>query len=178
MAKPKHQAQEDKPNQPEYPLGPHGRVFLQWRFSDRAPHERGRIWYIVAVLTGLGLLIYALSSANFLFALIIVMFALVIYVSSVSEPMPTVFEVTEEGVEVGGVFHPYRELEKFWFYYEPPLAKNLYITVKGVIGSRLTVDLMDQDPNVVRKFLGAFVQEDLEQVDEPLSDTLSRILKI
>jgi len=178
MAKPKQQEPEDKPKQPEFPSGPHGRVFLQWQFTDRRPHDRGRLWYVIAILSGLGLLIYALSSANFLFALIIVMFALVIYVSSIAEPVPTYFSVTDEGIEFGNDFHPYREIDKFWFYYEPPTVTNLYITVKGAIGSRLTVDLTDQDPNAVRKYLGAFVQEDLEQVDEPLSDTLSRILKI
>jgi len=178
MAKFKHKVQEDKPKEPEFPLGPHGRVYLQWQFSDRVPHDRSRLWYILATLTGLGLLIYALSSANFLFALMIVMFALVIYVSSVSEPAPVVFSITDEGIEIGNEFHPYREIDRFWFFYEPPMAKNLYITVKGVIGSRLMVDLTDHDPNVVRQYLGSFVQEDLEQVDEPLSDTLSRILKI
>ncbi|MFA6604241.1 MAG: hypothetical protein WCT10_05425 [Patescibacteria group bacterium] len=178
MPRSKHSDPETQAKQPEFLMGPHGRIYLQWQYSDGVQHERGRLWYIIAILAGLGLLIYALSSANFLFALIIVMFALVIYVSSVSEPAPIAFAITEEGIEIGSVFHPYRDVDKFWFYYEPPFAANLYITTKGLLGSRLTVDLKDQDPNIVRKYLGSFVQEDLDQVDEPLSDTLSRILKI
>lgn len=165
-------------NDEKQPEGEHGAVLMEWEFSDRPRYQRGRLWYSVMLVLGAGLLLYALVSANFLFALIVVMFALVIYVSTIFEPTSLRFSLTEDGIEISDSFIPYREVEKFWFFYEPPAVKNLYLEFKNAFRPRVRVDLGDQNPNRVRETLAKFVREDLEQIDEPLSDIIGRIFKI
>jgi len=160
------------------PSADHGKTLISWEFADRPKYERGRLWYVLMIALGVGLLLYALFSANFLFALIIVMIALVLYVSTIFEPAQMRFAVTEDGVQIGGSFLPFREIDKFWFYYEPPEIKNLYLEFRSVVRPRLRIDLADQNPNQVREILAKFVKEDLEQVDEPLSELIGRIFKI
>ncbi len=157
--------------------GPHGAELMVWEYLDRPRYERGRLWYMVMIAAGAGLLLYALLSANFLFALIIVMFALVLYVSTIYEPKLIRFTITEEGIGVGESFYTFRDIERFWFYYDPPMARSLYLEFRSA-APRVRVDLATQDPNIVRQLLGQFVREDLNEVDEPLSDIISRILKI
>lgn len=151
-------------------------VLLEWEYPERPVYERGRAWYLIMGLAGLALLIYAVYSANFLFALMVIMFGLVIYITASVRPTNRPFAITENGIVIGHTEYRYREIEKFWFFYEPPV-KALYVQFRGLSG-RQRIDLMDQDPNEVRDLIGQFVPEDLEQEDEPLSDILSRLLKI
>ncbi len=138
---------------------------ISWEYPERPQYYRGPIWYTVMLFAGLGLLIYAVYSANFLFALIIIMFALVIYVTSTSNPAPSRFAITEDGLEIGTEFVRFRDINRFWFFYDPPV-KALYIDIKGNISGRRRIDLVDQDPNTVRDILGQFVVEDFEEDEE------------
>ncbi len=157
---------------------PHGIELMTWEYLDRPRYERGRLWYMVMIAAGAGLLLYALLSANFLFALIIVMFALVLYVSAIYEPKPVKFVITEEGISVGESFYAFRDFDRFWFYYEPPVVKSLYLDFRGSFRPRMRVDLGVQNPNLVRQVLGQFIREDMNETDEPFTDIISRILKI
>ena len=123
-------------------------------------------------------MIYSVVSANFLFALIIVLVGLILYLSLVIEPADLRIAVTEDGIELGHAFYRYKEIQNFWFIYEPPAVRSLYVEFKGALQPRIRIDLMDQNPNKVRTHLGRFVREDLEQDDEPLSDVIGRLLKI
>lgn len=169
-ARPAEEAYEEK--------GVHGRVHISWTFPEYPRYARGFFWYLITMTVGIGLLLYALITGNFLFALIILMFALVIYMAATSHPADVKLSITEEGIELGGMFYPYREIRHFWFIYEPPHVKNLYIDFKSSLRPRLTVDLMDRNPNDVRRALSRYVTEDLTEEDEPLSELLGRMFKI
>lgn len=171
---------ENKENKKDaaLPKGEHGTEYLSWEYSGYRRYERGRTWYVVMGLFGFGLLIYALLSANFLFALIIIMFGLIIYLSSINRPEVVKVAITEEGVEMGEVFYRYRDIAHFWFAYEPPDVKNLYLDFRDPWRSRAAVELEDIDPNEVRQVIGSFLVEDLTKDEEPVSDTIGRILKI
>lgn len=156
----------------------HGKVFISWVFPEYPRYHRGFVWYLVSVIIGAGLLISALVSGNFLFALIILMFALVIYMATAAEPADIEIAITEDGIALGTAFYPHRAVKSFWFVYEPPHVRNLYIDFKSAVRPRLTVDLMDENPNEVRKALSRHVPEDLTEEDEPLSEILGRVFKI
>lgn len=158
--------------------GAFGPEQIGWEVKEYRRYERGRLWHLLMGLAGIGLLIYTVASANFLFALIIMMFALIIYITSVVEPRTVRFAVTETGVRFGRTVRRFRDANRFWMIYEPPEVKSLYIEFRGATSPRMVVDLGEMNPNEVRKVLGQFVREDLEEDVEPFSDFLGRILKI
>ncbi|HSD12919.1 MAG TPA: hypothetical protein VLC10_05150 [Patescibacteria group bacterium] len=162
----------------EAPVGYYSTEYMGWNILEYPKYERGRAWYIGMGVFGVGLLIYAVVSANFLFALIIIMFALVTYLSSMSEPKTIKFAITDNGVVVGRSFYMYKDLSRFWFIYEPPEVKTLYFEFKNSLRPRVTIDLGDINPNQVRQVLGNFVREDFNEDDEPFSDFVGRVLKI
>ena len=128
-------------------------VILQWEVDESKRYHRGRFWYAGMILVGLALLIYAVASANFLFALLILMFALVIYITALRAPTKVAVEVTDDGITVGGVRFSYRDINRFWFVYEPPEVKMLYLGLEGAIRPWLPVPLDQQNPNEVRSIL-------------------------
>ena len=153
-------------------------VILRWEVDESKRYCRGRLWYAGMGLVGLVLLIYAVASANFLFALLILMFALVIYLTTLRAPTNVMVEVTDDGVTVGGTRFSYRDINRFWFVYEPPEVKMLYLGLKGTVRPWLPVPLDQQNPNEVRGILGKYLPEDLTEDSEPITDFLGRVLKL
>ncbi len=158
--------------------GAFGPEQIGWEVKEYRRYQRGRLWHLLMGLAGVGLLIYTVASANFLFALIIMMFALIIYVTSVVEPRTVRFAVTDSGVRFGRTIRRFRDASRFWLVYEPPEVKSLYIEFKGMTSPRMVVDLGEMNPNEVRNILGQFIREDLEEDIEPFSDFIGRVLKI
>jgi len=159
--------------------GPHyGTEFFGWEFFEYPRYSRGRLWYLAMTGVGFLLLLYAVFSANFLFALIIIMFAIVTYLTTITDPPKIRCVITESGVGVGRAFYPYKEISRFWFIYEPPTVKNMYLEFKNPLRPRISVDLDNQNPNDIRSGVGQFVHEDISEEDVPFSDYIGRILKI
>ena len=155
-----------------------GQLLLTWEVDEYPRYDRGRTWYMVSLVLGALLLIYAVATGNFLFALIILMSALVIYLSTLGEPARMTVALTDAGVGVGEEFYPFKEIRRYWFIYDPPEVKNLYLDFKSPFRPRLAVALEDQNPNVVRTVLGQFVHEDFSEEEEPFTDFIGRIFKI
>jgi hypothetical protein len=161
---------------------PYGQEFLAWEYDVRPRYDRGTWWHVGMLGGGAALLLIALISANFLFALIVVMFALVVYLASIAVPERRRFAVTEEGILAGNRLYPYKDLESFWFAYDPPTVRKLYLPLRtrgGLLGQTvLTVQLEDVHPNQVRAALLPFVGEDPDNETEPPLDKIIRMLKL
>jgi hypothetical protein len=155
-----------------------GRVLLSWEAWEFPPVERSTRWYVVAALAGLGMLVYALLTANFVFALIIVMFAVIMLMRDLKKPARVMAAVTSEGLVFNNEFYPYRDIKDFSVIYEPPAVNTLYVGFASRLTPILSIPLEDADPNEVRKQLLPFVFENLDRDGESLTDTLSRVYKL
>ncbi len=155
-----------------------GKIIYQWSVQEYTPYERGRRWYVVMGGLGLLLVIYAVYSANYLFALIIILFGLILSLSSMRPPLEVRFAVTNTGIIVGGRYYRYSELTNFWVIYDPPTVKNLYFSFNNFFKHRLSVPLLDYDPRPIREYLAQYLEEDLEKEEEPFSDRLARLFRL
>lgn len=155
-----------------------GEVLLGWPVDEFERHERGVLWYVIFLILASTGLFYSLISQNFLFAVIIIMFGVIIGLSSLREPQQMDFVVTEVGVGVGHQFFTFKELRNFWMLYDEDV-KNLYFEFRKSMRPHLVVPLYDIDPLPVRDLLLEFLDEDLdEDKEEPLSDFFGRVLRL
>jgi len=155
-----------------------GDVLFNWSFDEYEKYDRSHKWYFVAGGAILLLLIYSTVTANYLFALIIVLFAIIILLQEMRQPSKLDFAITDTGIVVGRRYYPFSELEKFWIIYNPPMVQVLYFEPKSAIKHRLHIPILDEDPQEIRSFLNQFLEEDLDKEEEPLSDRLGRLFKI
>jgi hypothetical protein len=153
-------------------------VLLAWEYSEEDRYTRSGTWYFVMGAVALGLLLYSLASGNFLFALIVIMAGLVVYLSSTHPAEDVVVAVTDTGILAGGAFYDYSDISHFWFAYEPPRVTSLYLDFKQPWRPGVVLELAEQDPNDVRDVLSVFLLEDLTKDEEPLLDTIGRALKL
>lgn len=155
-----------------------GNIVHQWSFKEYEKYVRGRRWYVVMALLAAALIIYAIVSGNYLFALIVILFGIILFLQDMQEPGKMDFAITDLGVVLGTKYYPYSDLDNFWIIYNPPEIKTLYFQTKSAIKHRLNIPLVDVNPIDVRDYLNQFLSEDLKQEEEPLSDRISRLFKI
>lgn len=151
---------------------------VKWSFSEYTKHERSRGWYFWSFLLATALVVYALLTQNWLFALIIVMISVMIVVNDKNEPQKIEFEIGDDGIRLGNKKIEYKEIKNFWIAYEPPEVKSLYFIFYSSLRPRLMIPLEDVDPIAVRSFLRQYIEEDLDKESETLSDTFGRVTKM
>jgi len=155
-----------------------GKTLMQWKFSEYEEHKRGRLWYISAAVISVLFLIYAIASANFLFALIIIIIDLIILIQANRKPDRLDFKITEEGIVIGSSFHPYQDINKFWLIYDPPKSKTLYLNFKATIRPDVTIPLENKNPLRIREILLEYLEEDLNKEEDSSSEQIRKFLKL
>lgn len=151
---------------------------FSWTYYEYHPHERGRLWWILFWIVSLGLVVYAGLTQNFLFAVIILIFDIIILYRHYQKPEPIECEIYDHGVVLGEQYLPWKNIKKFWIVYDPPEVKRLYFTYDSVLRPHSSISFNEVNPIELRNFLKQYVIEDLDREDEHFSDTLGRILKI
>lgn len=164
---------------------------ISWKIFDRSKPERGKNWYIFA---GIFIAICLFTSffeiqnwrpvflgynSNFLFSIIIVLAGIVMFINERRDPREMAFLADGDGVTIGEKFYDYDVIKDFSIVYKPKneLSK-LYFEFKNPVQPRLSLELRDQNPVVVRNFLLRYLREDLERLNQPLSEQLTNILKL
>lgn len=155
-----------------------GDLHVEWNFPEFTAHKPSRWWFIITGAILAGLLLYAILSANFLFAIILVLAAFVTVFQFFQTPRPVQAKIGQDGVIIDDKFYPYKELQSFWIIYEPPMAKFLYLDFKNRFRRSLPVPLEDANPLDVRNALLNYIGENFEEEDERFDETVGRILKM
>ncbi len=165
--------------------------YLKWPIKEYHSPERSKSWYIIA---GVFLLIcfffcfftikaWHISAlgynSNFFFALILILSSIIMVINSGRKPLEVEFELGPEGIRVGSKFYDYDEIKNFSVIYKPKQSiKNLYFEFKNTIRPRLSVPLRRMDALTIRNFLVRYLDEDLDRTDAPLSEHLTKLLKL
>jgi len=152
-----------------------GRIIYQWQIQEYEKYDRNKKWYLMMGLVGSLLLLYAIVTANYVFALIVILFGMVLFLNDMQEPIQLPFTIVETGIVVGNKYYKFSELSNFWIIYNPPAVKNLYFSTGKLINHRIQIPLLNYDPRPIREYLSKFLKEDLEQEEEPMSDRIARI---
>lgn len=155
-----------------------GQPLLQWEVDEYAKHERSRAWYIMASGIGILLILYAIATANYLFAVIILMMGVILFVSMLNDPERISVVITTTGIVVGDMYYDYQSIRDFSIAYDPPHIKILYLDFFEFWHPMISVPLELIDPNVVRKQLLSFCPENLDRTEENLTDLVKRVYKV
>ena len=155
------------------------RKTIQWEIPEYEKHTKDRRWYIIAAIISLALIAYAVFTRNYLFALIIVIIDFIIITRDGQEPLVVLFSIEPTGIAVGQRFYSYETFKDFAVVYRPDdNIKRLYINFKNSLRPHLSIPLKEASPVEVRNYLLRFLAEDLERNDAPLSEGLSKLLKL
>jgi len=155
-----------------------GKVLIEWPFPEYEIMQRGKAWYLVASVAVVLLLLYALVTVNFLFAVIIIMSAIILLLKEKFNPEEINFAITENGIAVDGRFYNYDLFHSFYIIYKPGEIKKVYLNFKSVLKPRLGIPLFNQDPLKVKELLNKHITENIEREHEPASETFKKVFKL
>jgi len=162
-----------------------GEVLKEWVIPEYTQHERSRRWFIAAAIVCLGLITLSLwtpnpvfDKPNILFISLILLTAATLVARHVIQPHRLSVVIYEDGIAIGDVMYPFRELSNFAIVYQPPDVRMVYFHFQAAWRPRLPLPLEDQNPIEVRDILLKYLEENLERDSEPTSDAFGRWLKI
>ncbi|MGB0757683.1 MAG: hypothetical protein ACPGO5_04480 [Patescibacteria group bacterium] len=156
----------------------YGTVRYEWDFPEFIPYERGRGWYITAGVLAALLLIFSWSTANFWFAVFVILVAFVIWFIQQRKPRMFTFKIADEGLVIENLFYAYDEIRSFWIVSEADDDNTAYFEFKAAATPRLGVPFIDIDPNRLQTFLEQYIQVHPEREGRPISESIARLLRL
>lgn len=155
-----------------------GRPLYSWEVDEYPRHTRSVYWYIIGAIVGVALVVYAIATANFLFAVIILMIGVITLLSTFLPPDKIPVVITNTGVVVGDMYYDYDAIRDFSIAYDPPEIKYLYFEFLSPWQPLLSIPLENNDPNEIREHLLSYCMENLDRTEETLTDIMRRLYKM
>lgn len=150
-------------------------VLFSWEIDEYRVHQRGKWWYVLFFVLVGAVSAYAIMTANFLFLFILLMISGIILLSARQSPRALTVCLEKDGLRIGGEWHPWKNIEHFWIVNEPEV-QSIYFETSETWKPHLCVSFYGQNIEKITNVLRKFVRE--ESHDEPLSDILSRVLRL
>jgi hypothetical protein len=174
---------------------------ISWRIPEYHGEEKTKLWYAIYSLIGIALLVYAIFTQNFIFAVIIIFAAVLMVIFDGGHPGTLEIIISDRGIAVGKEFYSYDQIEDFFMIYEPEQGlKNLYLQFKrfarpslpesepahyswlfwlvNFARTRFTIPLEDMNPIIIRRNLLKYIKENLDRTTIPLSEQLTKLFKL
>lgn len=149
---------------------------IAWLADEYKRHDHDPGWYAGLFLVGILLVAWGLYSNNVIATILFVLVVFTIYALSHREPNKVMVELNRKGIVINDRLFPYKELKYFWIFEDDDYAR-LELETKAIVHRRLSIELEDQDPDIIRDYLNDFVEE-LEDHEENFVDFLMRKFKI
>ncbi len=152
-------------------------ISLTWVAQEYPYHQKSLLWFIIAGIILVSLIIYGLLTDGWTFSMALIVAAGAYYVSHRNPPEIVPICVTNKGIKVGRHVLAYPSIKFFWIVYDPPYVKRLYIRLHARLGVNIAIELEDVDVNDLRKELKKHVAEHTIS-EEPFAETLIRWLRL
>lgn len=152
-------------------------VSLAWVAQEYPYHEKSLLWFIIAGVILLSLIVYGLLTDGWTFSMALIVAAGAYYVSHRNPPEIVPISVTNKGIKVGKHTFAYPSIQCFWIVYDPPHTRRLYIRLHARLSVNIAIELEDVDVTDLRKQLRKHVSEHAVSA-EPFTDTLIRLLRL
>jgi len=172
------QIQSNNPNDSDQESVPMTEAVFDWLVQEYIIYPKSGWWYLASGLMLLMAVLWTVFDQNYPFAIFLVLFYLVAILYDIRSPKTVEFVITPDGIKIGSDFYFYREIRQFYIIYQQNGIKNIYFEFTNPLRNRLIIPLDDQDPIVIREFLLQFIEEDLEQEAEPISERLRRWMRL
>jgi len=154
-----------------------GHAILHWEMPEYAHHEKSKTWFFIAGIVVLAIIIYALITAEYTMAIVFALLAGVYYILHNETPRNVTVSITTLGIIVDKDFFQFSDIQNFWIVYQPPKVGALYLRPVKRTASDIRIELMEQNPMVLRNLLKTQIKE-LQGEGENLVDKMTRLLRL
>lgn len=154
-----------------------GQTILEWQMPEYMHHEKDKRWYMIAGTIVLAILVYGLFTAQYTMVLAFALLAGVYYILHNEPPKNIKIIITALGLIIDNDFYQFSDIESFWIVYNPPNVKVLYLRPAKRLSTDIRIELMDQNPMLIRQLLQSQIKE-VAGEGETFIDRMTRLLKL
>lgn len=148
-----------------------------WKAPEFTFYPKSLKWYFIVGAIALIALGFALFTRDYFMFVTLTLLLGFGYWMSRKQPKTITVTLDERGLSVSGMLYPYdTNLKKFWIHYHPPMMKTLNFESTNYLNRDIALELEDEDPVEIRKFLLRHLEEDVEK-EESYLDKLLRAMK-
>lgn len=145
---------------------------IEWQAYDRLEQHHCPDWYWAVSVIALSITVTSVLLNNILFAILVVISTVVLFLRTLQKPQLVKYELTNRGLWSNKDFSPFTTLESFWVTDNE--SAKLIIKSKGLIIPLSVISLGDTDPEMVRDFLRDYLPE--TEHEEPLAKHIMEYL--
>ncbi len=132
---------------------------LKWTAPEFEYYTKSTSWFVITGgIAGL-LLLWALFTKNFIFALLIGLGYFTIIIYGLKRPKNIRLAITPKGVKINQTLYEFENIKSFWIFYNPPEIKELSLRSKKTIMPYIKIPLGEQNPVEVRQALIKYLPE-------------------
>lgn len=156
---------------------PYDKGLISWDAPEYIKHKKGWLWYTLFIMLAIGGTTLAYMYSSWTFSLAILAFAVTYMMYDLRHPKNIKVILSDFGIKFGKKIFQYSRIQAFWIIYNQPFTKTLNIRVHNEYLVDIEIQLENQDPVEVHKFLSQKIPE-LEGKTESFFGVLSRLLKL
>jgi hypothetical protein len=153
-----------------------GDVLLQWTGKPYAVHERTKDWYVKAGVVTVLVGVYAVLTASWTFAIVILLAAGVFYLLRDHEPREQTIEILRGGIRLQGVFRHWKSFKGF-FLKITPNHTELHVLPISWREYPIMLHTGNADVREIRRIVSEHIPQ-LSDREESLLDSFIRFCKL
>src|SRR3989344_6396423 len=135
---------------------------IKWSAPEFHYYEKDIIWYWLVLIVPLILVVIALWQKNFLFAVFLIVAALLTITWARRLPKTTDFTLSEKGLDIGGKkFYPYEGLVGFAIVSgdQDTGFDELIVKTKGQLNTLIKIIIISAQGGAIKNLLSRFIPE-------------------
>jgi hypothetical protein len=176
LKKDREQHQENKLKEQSETIEETTELDFEWSSPSHERAPASRQWLTLWLIASLTIVIVALVFKNFLFALFLAIASATIIITKHREPELLNIKISSAGIKINENLYRLQDIKSFWIDYEPPVFKNLILTLKTGMVRKIYLPLDKENPVKIRRALINYLPE-VEET-RSLTDAFSKFLKL
>ena len=140
---------------------------ISWEAAEHYHSEKGSDWYWALGIIAVVAAVIAIIFSNILFAIVIILGAIVMTIVSLREPSIIPFAITPRGMRIDDRLYPYATLESFCIDEDAPHGPQLILKSSGMLRPLVIVPLPEEAIEEIDDILAERLPE--EHLEESLA---------
>lgn len=132
---------------------------LRWSAYEHDHIPRGSDWFWALGIVAISVALVAILFHDVLFAILILIAALILAMLANVSPDLVEFEISDRGIKVGGTMHRFEEIISFWVEDHGVERPLLLVDTIKFMAPNLIIPIEHIEPRQVRAFLRERVEE-------------------
>src|SRR5438105_2678498 len=119
---------------------------IEWETVEYDHTPKDQRWFVIGGIVAAIFFFYAIFTANYFFALFVLLATFVVFLYARRAPQPLICSVTSHGIYLGRSLYEFDHLHSFWIFYHADGIKHLSLHSKRAMIPFVRVPLGQVDP--------------------------------